>query len=59
MKNEIVHESKKQYSEDSDDTSENEVVDVADEAVTEMETVHVPRRSTRDTRGVAPPRYQA
>ena len=59
LENETVQESEKQYSEESDDTSDDEVVDVANEETTETETVHVPRRSTRDTRGVAPPRYQA
>ena len=54
--NDMEQESGKEDSEESDDISDNEEVDVADEETTETEAV--PRRSTRETRGVAPQRYQ-
>ena len=57
LEKEMDQESEKEDSEESDDIFDNEEVYVAHEETTETEAV--PRRSTRETRGVVPQRYQA
>ena len=57
LEKENEEESENEDFEESDDISDNEEIFVADKEPTEMETV--PRRSTRETKGVAPRRYQA